>query len=94
MKKWWRRFKNKRGWDFVKKHIGLFYYRCTPSKKYSDGHGDCFSLREAYMVSDPYGCYIYECKYCGKIIRFPWRDTNLAYHNMQRHIKAKHIDVL
>ena len=94
MKKWWRKFKNRRGWDFTKKQEGTFFYRTTRPKKYSDSAGGCFHLKEAFLVSDSYGCYSYTCNYCGKQILFPWKETFLAYHNMQRHIKAKHIDAL
>ena len=77
MRKWWRRFKNNKGWDFSKiTH-------------------PCWSLiRENGMVLDDRGIYSYKCKYCGLSLTFPWRETPLAYHNMQRHIKAKHIDIL
>ena len=81
MRKWWRRFKNKKGWDFTKKQR----------------KGYCMTRlinERVALISDNYGIYSYRCSYCGKTIVFPWRETNLAYHNMQRHIKAKHIDVL
>lgn len=94
MRKWWRKFKNKHGWDFKKGYIGLFFCRTTKYKKYPDGEGGWWSSRETSTITDPNGCYYYKCSYCGLTLRFPWRETPLAYHNIQRHIKAKHIDVL
>jgi len=95
MRKWWRKFKNKKGWDFRKVSLGKAIFRLGKnSKNFDCTGGGCYSFRESYMVTDPNGCYVYICKYCGLEIKFPWRETALAYHNMQRHIKAKHIDVL
>jgi hypothetical protein len=81
MRKWWRKFKNQRGWDFHKKQRPGYYMTRINNNIIS-------------IISDEYGIYSYRCSYCGKVIMFPWRETNLAYHNMQRHIKAKHIDAL
>jgi len=81
MKKWWRRFKNKHGMDFSKlKCPGKIMTRIKRSN--------------LMFIFDPNGIYIYKCKYCAMRIKFPWNETHLAYHNMQRHIKAKHIDTL
>ena len=89
MKKRWRKFKNRMGWDFKKVQIGRFFYRKTV-------HASCglHYSETSRMIVDVNGCYAYVCKYCGMYIRFPWRHTVLAYHNMQRHLKAKHIDTL
>ena len=83
MRKWWRRFKNRMGWDFKKKSIGQFLRKKEVNEPYWQ--------YEAFWVTDPNGCYVYICKYCGLYLTFPWRETHLAYHNMQRHIKAKHL---
>jgi hypothetical protein len=94
MRKWWRKFKNRRGWDFKKICVGSFIFRATKATKHSSCDGSCYNIRESYIISDPNDCYSYTCSYCGKQLLFPWKETLLAYHNMQRHIKAKHIDAL
>lgn len=81
MRKWWRKFKNRHGWDFSKKNLGP-----TALKTREDG--------KVVSIADKNGCYVYRCKYCTFDLIFPWSMTNLFYHNMQRHIQAKHIDVL
>lgn len=82
MRKWWRKFKNKHGWDFKKVSLG------PRAVKVCKNNGKIIS------IADPNGCYVYVCRYCGLRIVFPWKEFPLAYHNMQRHIKAKHLDVL
>lgn len=71
MRKWWRRLKHRRGWDFIK----------------------CSHMRYNVARGKRERIYTYQCKYCGLRIVFTWEHTLLAYHNMQRHLRARH-DVL
>lgn len=83
MRKWWRKLKNKWGWDFKKIRSGKRFH----TRLDKNGH----TINQYF---DDNGIYTYKCSYCGMFLTFPWKETHLAYHNMQRHIKAKHIDTL
>jgi len=86
MRKWWRGFKHKYGWDFKCHLLGVsHYYRCYTRNKQK--------YIRVVVAKDEMGCYDFTCNYCGMQIKFPGELINLAMANMQRHIRAKH-DVL
>jgi hypothetical protein len=81
--KWWRRYKNQHGWDFKTRKVA------HSAHMRRDKEGDVILL----VSRKGEGIYSHECKYCGMTLTFPYEHSILAFHNMQRHLRAKH-DVL